>query len=122
MLLEDFYQYTVAHTAEHNVSAVIEIQKQHEIFSGHFPDFPLVPGVCQVLMVKEVLEQHLDKTLRLTEAKSIKFLTAINPNEVNSIQADISFNNEADSILVSALFHFNGKKYLKFRGSFCENI
>lgn len=81
MLVNDFYNIQSLAQTEDSIVAELHLQKDHAIFGGHFPGNPVVPGVCLLTMVKEVLQESLGNTLTLSEAKSIKFLGVINPKE-----------------------------------------
>jgi len=35
--------------------AKISLIKDHEVFRGHFPDNPILPGVCTVQIIKELM-------------------------------------------------------------------
>lgn len=52
----------------------------HEIFTGHFPGQPVVPGVCTMDMVKELLQRALNKKLILRSTGQVKFLRLILPD------------------------------------------
>jgi len=45
------------------ISAVLDINKDCDIFNGHFPGHPVVPGACMLQIVKEVLEKALETSL-----------------------------------------------------------
>jgi len=66
------------------LSAMIRLNPSHEIFKGHFPGNPILPGVCVVQILKEILMYQSDNKLILNYASSIKYLSYINP-VVNSI-------------------------------------
>ena len=56
MLLGDFFEISDINNAENgSIEALIKINKDHAIFNGHFPEFPIVPGVCMIQMVKEIV-------------------------------------------------------------------
>jgi len=52
----------------------------HPIFAGHFPQQPVVPGVCTMAMIKDLLEQALGKKLLLRSTGQVKFLRLILPD------------------------------------------
>ncbi len=64
---------------EGGLSATIEMDASNGIFEGHFPGNPIVPGVCTVQMIKELLEHKLGHPLRMTHASNIKYLGFISP-------------------------------------------
>lgn len=59
----------------------LRFQASHDIFKGHFPGLPVVPGVCMMQLVKELLENALQRKLRLRSVGNIKFMSVINPLE-----------------------------------------
>ena len=60
----------------------IRLQPEHFVFKAHFPDAPIVPGVCQVGIVGEVLSLHTGKKLHLAYVKNIKYLKTMQPTEM----------------------------------------
>ncbi len=87
MLLGDFF--TIHHLEEtgFDIKAGLVINAGHKIFEGHFPGQPVVPGVCMMQMVKEIMEQVIGEKTNLIRAYEMKFLAIINPQENNAIQA-----------------------------------
>ena len=72
-------------------TSTITIDKAHPIFKGHFPAVPVVPGVVMMQTVKELVEGELQKQLRLVEAGSVKFLSVVNPNDVQQLTVTIKY-------------------------------
>ena len=73
-LLNDFYTIASATKTDVNVlQFTIELNENHDIFKGHFEQMPVVPGVCQTQLIKELLQQTLDKPLVLAKGSNIKF-------------------------------------------------
>lgn len=92
----------------------IRLNPEHTIFKAHFPDNPIVPGVCQVQIVLELLQEFLGKEVYLREVKNIKFLSVIIPTEIQSI--DVTFQKmteEADELKTSVVFASAEKQYAK---------
>ncbi len=57
------------------------LNPQHPVYAGHFPQQPVVPGVCMLQIIKECLEKIYQTSLQYKQIASCKFLSAINPNE-----------------------------------------
>lgn len=115
--------YTVVNNnnqaAVDSVSALLELNPEHHIFEGHFPQVPVVPGVCMMQMVKELVEDFVGKKLRLSKAEHLKFLTIINPRQNKLLQADISIHpNTHDGFQVTAAFFHQETVFFKFKGGF----
>ena len=119
MLSGDFFYITSLDQDDGKINAVLEINTIHKIFEGHFPGQPVVPGVCMMQMVKEVLEAALVKSTRLVSADSLKFLAIIDPTENNSIHAEIRYAIAEDGkIKVGALLVNESVTYFKMNGVF----
>lgn len=121
MLLNDFFSYRLISQEDAKFSVNIDLVADHKIYEGHFPSIPITPGVCQVQMVKEVLEDILCKKFSMTAARDIKFLAMINPNEVSHAKLDVSYIILEDGkYQVTALMASESVKYLKLRADYCE--
>ena len=79
MLLKDFYKVNDLVIAEDLATASITINKNHDVFKGHFPGNPVTPGVCMMQIIKELTEQVVQKKLFMESASNVKFMAIINP-------------------------------------------
>ncbi len=66
-------------------------------FQGHFPDNPVLPGVCLVQAGVLMAQEALGKNLRLTRLKRAKFLSPVGVDdpitvscETNDMQAKVA--------------------------------
>jgi len=119
MLQGDFFSISSIEITGFAVKATLVINVGHTIFGGHFPDQPVVPGVCMMQMIKEILEQVLEKKTNLVKASEMKFLTIINPQETTSIKASVHYSFAEDGTITIAASLFNeGLTYFKFKGAF----
>ena len=81
MLQDNFFTISTLQNEGNNIAATLSINPSHHIFEGHFPDFPVVPGVCMMQMMREIMEGVLGKKTRIVKADHLKFLAVINPQE-----------------------------------------
>ncbi len=81
---------------ENFVEAEIQIFPFHPIFEGHFPQRPILPGVCLLDASKQLLEKVLEKKLHLKKVSHAKFLAVVNPleNEKLFFFVNLSFQGE----------------------------
>jgi 3-hydroxyacyl-[acyl-carrier-protein] dehydratase len=80
MLLKDFYTViSLENTADSKFKAVILINEKHEVFKGHFPGNPIMPGVCMMQIIKELTEQITGSSLFMQSLSNVKFMALINP-------------------------------------------
>lgn len=79
-------------------SVTIYLDPGHAIYQGHFPDNPIVPGVCQLRMITEIISEITGKKMKLLEADNIKFLSVINPNEHPKLTVDCVLKESEEGI------------------------
>ena len=118
MVIKSLYRYQISSRAENQLEAILQIDSNHPLFKGHFPGFAITPGVCQLLMIREILEGELDMSLMLASARQVKFTAVHEPETEAEIGASISFSKKGDQLEVNARLSSNEKVYLKLRGEF----
>lgn len=116
MLNNDFFYTRSVNTADGSIIAEIQLNPDHHIFKGHFPGQPVVPGVCQVQIIKELAESVLGKSLQLKTADHIKFLSVIIPDKDAFIKADIKYTNNEAGVAFTASLTKDEKICLKMKG------
>jgi 3-hydroxyacyl-[acyl-carrier-protein] dehydratase len=119
ILLDHFYKIDSLQAEGNSINASVTFDIDHPIFRGHFPDMPIVPGVCQTQMLSEVISQALGSDLHLRSAASIKFLSIVDPTQNLSLDMTItSVKNEDGSYNVSAQYKSRETIFFKFKGVF----
>ena len=115
----DFFHVTSISAEGNSAKATIELNPLHQIFEGHFPGIPVVPGVCMMQMIKEMVETVTGKETMLSKSDIMKFLVVINPLENKFIDIELKYNptitgslDVTASILVKTIVCF------KFKGLF----
>ena len=119
MLQGDFFEITNIEVTGTAIKADLVINAGHKIFEGHFPQQPVVPGVCMMQMVKEIIEQVIDKKTNLVSANEMKFLAIIDPLQNNNIQAALKYTSVNDGeVAVTATLFKDEVIHFKFKGIF----
>jgi 3-hydroxyacyl-[acyl-carrier-protein] dehydratase len=119
ILLNDFFTINDTVSSETEIWAELRINANHKIFEGHFPNQPVVPGVCMMQMIKEILEQVIGKETNLVQAADMKFLAVINPIENNLVHASIKYTtDESGAVNVVASLFKDELVHFKFKGQF----
>ncbi len=121
-LLNDFYTIdSVQNINDQNNLATISINAQHPVFKGHFEQIPVVPGVFQTQIIKEVLQQHINKDLLFTKGDNIKFLNMILPDKHPKVQLEIIWKHTENKYAAEAKLFSENITFTKFKGSFIIN-
>lgn len=93
MILHDFYTIVTKNKIdETSFSSTITINEKHDIFNGHFPQNPVVPGVCLLQIVKDLVEDKLQTPVQLKNIANVKFTAIVNPTQNPNL--DIKINIE----------------------------
>lgn len=91
MLLNDFYTITSQTIDDGKITSMINIKKGHDIFKGHFPGQPVVPGVCLTEIVKELIENQLNHKLVLVSGSNLKFMAVVDPEKTPDLTYEITY-------------------------------
>ncbi len=118
MLLKDFY--TVNSIDKNDVSnaiVTIFINENHEVFKGHFPGNPVMPGVCMMQIIKELTEEITKSTLILKTLTNVKFMALINPFVTPELRLELEISATDDNLVkVKNTTYFNETVALKLSG------
>ena len=93
MLLNDLYIIQTQTESENQILVSIKLMASHAIFQGHFPDQPVLPGVCMMEMVTEIMGEYLKCPFRISSGPLIKFLRMIDPNKNPVIHFEIKYRS-----------------------------
>jgi 3-hydroxyacyl-[acyl-carrier-protein] dehydratase len=118
VLRDDFYTVKQSGNAENTLKVIILLNPAHEIFQGHFPQMPVVPGVCQAQIIKELLEEEMDMKLFLNIGTNIKFTGMIIPTRNPEVHLDIVYDHEGDQVMTEAKLYFENTIFTKYKGIF----
>lgn len=99
----------------------LQLYGEHEIFKGHFPGQPVVPGACMLQMVKEILSDTLGETFQLKKADSLKFLAPVDPRVTDGLQLKISYKISENGLQVNATLTANEVACFKMQGMVAAN-
>ncbi|MBN2275255.1 MAG: hypothetical protein JXR41_12270 [Bacteroidales bacterium] len=117
--------YAIENIQEDSVNQVlimrVKLNSSHEIFKGHFPGNPILPGVCTIQIVKELLSHHLKKNLMLKNAGTIKYIAFISPESNPVIDIELRLKDTEDELLSckAKVFH-EATVFCSFRGEYLE--
>lgn len=67
MLLDNFYTILSSESSDSTTWTIqIELNPAHTVYQGHFPEHPVVPGVCLLQLIKECAENIRQQKLQIT--------------------------------------------------------
>lgn len=118
MLIKELYSIQSFEKTDGSVKASVKLNKDHEIFKGHFPGNPIMPGVCTIQLVKELTEKALDKELFLSVVSNVKFMAIINPEKNDTVHLMLDILEEEGTFNVKNTVSFDDTLALKLNAVF----
>lgn len=118
MLIKDLYTVQTFEQSDENVTATVKLHKGHDIFKGHFPGNPVMPGVCMIQIIKELTEKAVDKELFLVTSSNIKFMAIINPEKNDTLVLKLNISEDDNQIKVKNTSSFEDTLALKLNATF----
>lgn len=97
------------------------INPQSEIFKGHFPGAPVLPGVCTLYMLKDCLSLVLNCEVTISEISQCKFTGMVDPVTEQRMEFQTEIKEESEKTgKVSATVKMGetGRVIMKFRGGY----
>jgi 3-hydroxyacyl-[acyl-carrier-protein] dehydratase len=117
ILLNDFYTILQTVPTPGVVRAKIAINKNHRIFEGHFPGLPVVPGVCMLQIVREIMEVDCGTELKLSQADNMKFLSVINPEQNNEVDLIVNYTVDEGKFAINATLFAGTVTFFKLKAT-----
>jgi 3-hydroxyacyl-[acyl-carrier-protein] dehydratase len=118
MLIEGLYTIQSLEQNDQEVKASVKLNAAHDVFKGHFPDSPVMPGVCMIQMIKEITEQTLGKKLFLNVASNVKFMAIINPVVNETIDLLLTISESEGIVKVKNVTSYGDTVALKLSATF----
>jgi len=91
-MLEGFSKIIEQKFTENSFELKLEINPQHSLYKGHFPEQKVTPAVVIIHLFKEVAQDFCGEQLQLKEAVNLKFLSILNPD----VNADLILTGKLD--------------------------
>ena len=115
MVLKDFYNVlSEEKTGDSKYSITILINEKHDVFKGHFPGNPIMPGVCMIQIIKELTAAITKSTLIIQTLSNVKFMALINPEVTPELRLELDITTtEDDLVKVKNTTYFNDTVALK---------
>ena len=132
MLKDNFYFVTEKHVSEDDLTEegirryrilwTLKLNPGHAVYVGHFPGNPVVPGACQVQLIKELVSDFISGDLILEKSDNIKFMGMIDPAIVQLLTVDVDiWQKDNTRFEVSANILSGDKIFMKFKGRFRQD-
>jgi len=120
MVLHDFYKIlSEEKISDSKYVITILVNEKHDVFKGHFPGNPIMPGVCMVQIIKELTESITKSTLMIQTLSNVKFMALINPEATPELRLELDVVISEDNLVkVKNTTYFNDTVALKLSNTY----
>jgi len=117
MLIGNFFELREVSITEKGWDFQLSFNPEHESYAGHFPDKPVVPGVCITQVLVECLTQSNGNQVILKHAHIIKFLNLVSPTANCTWHMHVQrLGTDTELKFISAELTDGVTPYFRFRG------
>lgn len=115
MILKDFYKVlSEEKVSDSKYNVTILVNEKHEVFKGHFPGNPIMPGVCMIQIIKELTEKFTQQSLLIQTLTNVKFMALINPEATPELRLELDITTTEENLVkVKNTTYFNDTTALK---------
>jgi 3-hydroxyacyl-[acyl-carrier-protein] dehydratase len=123
MVLKEFYTILSEEKISDSKRIItILVNEKHDVFKGHFPGNPVMPGVCMIQIIKELSESITQSSLLMQTLTNVKFMALINPEVTPELRLELDITTtEDDLVKVKNTTYFNDTVALKL-SAVCKKI
>lgn len=115
-MVNPVFTITSQPVVEGKFSYEAKIIPTHEVFEGHFPGTPVVPGVCTIAMLRQCVGDAVKRKVNFRQIKECKFLSAIVPDTHSTLDVQLQLKDSQDGeIAVTAIVRSNETIMLKLK-------
>lgn len=118
-LLGNLYSVQSTSYVDRKLDCIISINENHELFNGHFPGNPILPGVCSIQIIGELISLNFGNEYHLVSSDNIKFISLVNPLEYRELRYEVSvLNQSSDTLAIKCVVTGKGVETLKMKGEY----
>lgn len=109
--------YTIGACEERDGGHVfnVALDSSHTVFAGHFPQMPVLPGVCAMHIAKACASQVVGKSLKYVAVTEVKFVSAVLPAECPQVEVELGMEQSPEGYALRAQLLSGGGVMVKLR-------
>jgi 3-hydroxyacyl-[acyl-carrier-protein] dehydratase len=120
--MEPYFSVESMEQTDGKTVAHIRLNDTHPVYTGHFPDVPVTPGVVLTDICRLLAQEICGSDLELKEAKSIKFLAMVNPKMTPELLVSIDLTEAENGYTGQFIGSFDERVYFKIHGRFTKRV
>jgi 3-hydroxyacyl-[acyl-carrier-protein] dehydratase len=120
MLKDLFCIESINKEGENTLSAIVRMNGNNPVFSGHFPGKPVLPGVCSLFLVRKCMERFLGKGFNYKHIDFCKFPGIADPATHQKMLLRILWEQVNDRTKIKAEIKHGSLTVLKLQALLTE--
>jgi len=117
--MADFYTIvSETNSGEGNYEFDLEMNPDHPVYEGHFPEMAVAPGVMLTDLVGSLTSKTANKTLELTSARNIKFMVPVLPKKEKRMHVKLNVSESEGVYTAKAVANHEEMTFFKIVASF----
>lgn len=109
------FQIGILSKGEQESVLTVNVLRDSEVFEGHFPGNPILPGVMMVEAVRTSLNLLFQRKFQLRSALNIKFLAVLNPDEFTEVNLGIKHLEVEEGLKIEANLYSGDTIFFKMK-------
>lgn len=105
-------------TGEGNFEFDLEMNAEHPVYEGHFPQMAVAPGVMLTELVGTLTGKTVGKNLELTAARNIKFMVPVLPKKEKRMHVKLNVSENEGVYTAKAVANHEEMTFFKIVASF----
>ena len=114
-VFDQLFEISILSKGDHESILAVKVLRDSEVFEGHFPGNPILPGVMMIEAVRASLNLLFPAKFQLKSALNIKFLSVLNPDEFDAVHLGIKHNTVEEGLKIDASLYFGDKVFFKMK-------
>lgn len=98
MFQENLFSLVSENKTDNQADFTIRLNGCHPIYTGHFPNDAITPGVCVIQIAVDLFSHTIQQAHHLVKAKNVKFLQIIRPNEHPEIHYRLTWEKTEEKL------------------------
>ena len=99
--VESSFNITSDEQNEHHLTAIVSLDENNELFEGHFPNDPIMPGVLNIEIIEKLLKDKLGKSIK--QINQIKFLKPVVPNNNEPLEYIMEISEKSENRTIASV-------------------
>lgn len=116
-LRDSYYKVWSAHYGGETALFHVELLPECDVYRGHFPGHPVCPGVCNMEMLKECMEEAVGVKMVIDTIKQCRMTSVASPDICSELDILMSIQSSGETRwAVQAKLYDAERTYMEYKG------